>query len=345
MIIGGGGSPTSIYVVSGVFGALCWTMVAARCYVRHVLLKAFSKEDWLAVVSLLGFTVMLAFNVMIGMSGSGSHMVDLTHKKQADGLMWWWALEEVYIPTSALVKASVACVCLRLVDKRIEAVALKASIVAMIAYSLVFLCLNTFQCYPVNLFWLKALGADTTNKCEDPSFIGELQLMYSAVNAFADCAYSLTSCALVWKLHLPTGGYKWSVFIVLSFGIIACLAVIIRLPFLVSLKIGLMDFLYYTTHVANMSTVEIGLGIIAAAGSSLRPLLRTIVSRSKFIGTSVDPTSTRWNRKRDEEGYVRSGAVSRVLSDTGKLNFNNPRNDYAEVDIEKFELKSEDRNT
>lgn len=30
---------------------------------------------------------MIAFNVIIGMSGSGSHMVDLPHKKQADGLM------------------------------------------------------------------------------------------------------------------------------------------------------------------------------------------------------------------------------------------------------------------
>jgi len=316
-LIGGGGSPSSIYILNGIFMGITWVLVAARCYVRHFLLSAFSKEDALAILSLIGYTIQCAFNIMIGARGSGTHMIDLTPQERADGLMWWWAVEEVYIPTSVLVKASVACVCLRLLEKRSHIIGLYMYLGVVVAYSVVFFFLNMFQCHPPDLFWKKLLGADTTNKCMDLSFVGNLQLAYSAVNAVADIFLSVLSCSLVYKLHLPTGGYKASVFVVLSFGVLACCAVLIRLPFLVSLKIGLEDFMYYTTHVVNWSTVELGLGIIAAAGSSLRPLVRTIVSRSRFIGTSIDPTSTRWKRPRDQEGYIRSGAAPPTRSEAG----------------------------
>lgn len=55
VLVGGGGSPSSIYIVNGTFLGVTWVLVAARCYVRHFLLRAFSKEDWLAIISLVRF--------------------------------------------------------------------------------------------------------------------------------------------------------------------------------------------------------------------------------------------------------------------------------------------------
>lgn len=53
MMVGGGGSPESIYIINSTFLGIAWLMVSARCYVRHFLLHSFSKEDYLGVIALV----------------------------------------------------------------------------------------------------------------------------------------------------------------------------------------------------------------------------------------------------------------------------------------------------
>lgn len=105
-------------------------------------------------------------------------------------------------------------------ERRSHIIGIYMFIVIMIVYSLVFFFLNMFQCHPADLFWKKLLGADATNRCMDQSLVGNLQLAYSAINAIADIFLSVVSCTLVYKLHLPTGGYRASVVVVLSFGVL-----------------------------------------------------------------------------------------------------------------------------
>jgi len=58
---------------------------------------------------------------------------------------------------------------------------------------------------------------------------------------------------------------------ILGMGGLAAAAVIIRIPYLLILLHNYLDFLYYSPDAVNWSTVELGLGITAAAYVSMTP--------------------------------------------------------------------------
>ena len=64
------------------------------------------------------------------------------------------------------------------------------------------------------------------------------------------------------------------------------------------------DFLYSTMDVAIWSTVEVGIGIVASAAATLRPLFRVFFAGSKATngGSSAAPASNHWPKS----GYIRS---------------------------------------
>jgi hypothetical protein len=87
-------------------------------------------------------------------------------------------------------------------------------------------------------------------------------------------------------------------------------ATIIRFPYLYSLT-DIGDFLYSTSDVAIWSTVETGLGITASAVATLRPLLRSFFGHGSSAdgnGNSARP----WQRtgsNHPSNGYLRSHGV------------------------------------
>lgn len=86
-------------------------------------------------------------------------------------------------------------------------------------------------------------------------------------------------------------------------------ATIVRISFLKQLSQG--DFLHATTDVAIWSTIEPGIGIIASAKVTLRPLFRTFLSRSKFFGSARRnrDVSSPWPilGRANHQGYLKIG--------------------------------------
>ncbi|OBT97577.1 hypothetical protein VE01_04447 [Pseudogymnoascus verrucosus] len=67
-----------------------------------------------------------------------------------------------------------------------------------------------------------------------------------------------------------------SIAAILALGILAGVSAMIRIPYLQELKFT-NDYLYIAAYVNIWSTVEAGLGIIAASAYTLRPLFRSFL--------------------------------------------------------------------
>lgn len=79
------------------------------------------------------------------------------------------------------------------------------------------------------------------------------------------------------------------------------------------------DFLYSTMDVAIWSTVEVGIGIVASAAATLRPLFRVFFGGSMGTGggSSAPELSNHWPKS----GYMRSRSTTEAFalrSDIGK---------------------------
>lgn len=71
------------------------------------------------------------------------------------------------------------------------------------------------------------------------------------------------------------------------------------------------DFLYSTMDVAIWSTVEVGIGIVASAAATLRPLFRVFFAGSKATnGGSSAPASSHWPKS----GYIRSRGTNEAFA-------------------------------
>jgi len=81
----------------------------------------------------------------------------------------------------------------------------------------------------------------------------------------------------------------------------ACIAVLIRIPYVKVLVDNQHDFFYYSTDVVIWSAIEAGLGITAANIATLRPLFVEFLSRSRILGELASKRS---------QGYVSSRSKS-----------------------------------
>jgi hypothetical protein len=82
---------------------------------------------------------------------------------------------------------------------------------------------------------------------------------------------------------------------------------------------NIADFLWATTDVAIWSTIEIGIGIVASAAATLRPLFRVLLGSTR--NASGGKTSQQWGTPRDRPtGYMRRGPddAFQLRSDIGK---------------------------
>ncbi|KFY31853.1 hypothetical protein V493_00737 [Pseudogymnoascus sp. VKM F-4281 (FW-2241)] len=74
----------------------------------------------------------------------------------------------------------------------------------------------------------------------------------------------------------------------------------------------LSDFLYSTMDVAIWSTVEVGIGIVASAAATLRPIFRAFFAGSMGMGrgTSAPVHSSHWSKS----GYIRSKGTTEAFA-------------------------------
>ncbi|KAI0550759.1 hypothetical protein F4679DRAFT_191648 [Xylaria curta] len=253
--------------------SIAWLSVALRAYVRAVMMKSFQVDDWVMLAGLANFTVSCSF-VFTGLSyGLGRHNKSLSQHDEIEALKYQALATATYVSNMWLIKLSIGLFLFRLAVRNRYKWILGISIGVVGVWSLALFFWNIFQCSPVSAQWdYTILTNDPKSHCVSADEIVSAAYALSALTILSDWLYALIPIPMIWQVKM-TAQAKWSVIAVLSLGVFASIATLIRLGFLADLT-DVADILYAGTDAMIWTLVEPGIAISAASLATIRPLLR-----------------------------------------------------------------------
>ncbi|KAL2864848.1 uncharacterized protein BJX67DRAFT_383476 [Aspergillus lucknowensis] len=266
------GRSKAIIIVIAVTFALSLATVSLRCWVRLRLVRSFGWDDGFMVLA-MAFNVSFAICGLVGASFSiGRRLMDLDnpiHDAQM-GLLCWYLGQISYILTTTAMRQSIVFLLFRFTFERAHRIALYLVSFFSFAVGMIFLFFTIFQCRPVQFYWHRLT---MEGRCLDINMLINIVYFYSSVAAACDLTIGVLPALLIRHLRVSRRT-KIGVAIILGIGCVSSAAVLVRIPFLTSLKS--VEFLYATYHVSIWSNLEASLGIIAGSLAPLRPLARII---------------------------------------------------------------------
>ncbi|GKT48321.1 uncharacterized protein ColSpa_08502 [Colletotrichum spaethianum] len=258
-----------LFAVQLAFLIAAGIFVLARAYVKICIVKNVAVDDWLIFGAMIGYTAYGGIALHGVTNGAtGKHITELTVDQAAVSLRAWYICEVLYSPITLAIRTSIALLLLRLAPNKIHRWIIYANLVVVWMISIAFFCIMTFQCMPPSYFWRQLYG--DPGSCIDLNIVPDATIAHSIISALSDWCMGLLPIALLWNVNLNRRT-KVLVAILLSMGMVAGVALIVRIPYVKRLAIS-ADFLYETIDVAIWSVLEPALGIIAASVTSLRPL-------------------------------------------------------------------------
>ncbi|KAI1344653.1 hypothetical protein F5Y15DRAFT_118486 [Xylariaceae sp. FL0016] len=298
---------TNFFIVQVVLLVMTWTVSALRTYVKLFIQKRITIDDYLMLLALAGYTS-TAYFVLIAVSegGTGKPSDQLTDADNALSLRSWYINEVLSGPVSAAIRISIAILALRIAVVRWHKWILFAVIGLTSVLSLTYFFVVLFQCSPPSYFWTELEGA--SGRCLDPSVIPAVTMGFGAFSIVMDWIVGLLPIAMLWnvRINLRT---KVSVAALLSLGILAGIALLVRMFYLNQARIASRDFVRATINVATCAIIELALGIIAGCVATLPPLFKRIrigislesSKRSSHRVSAINRHSSFMSRKQRKE--------------------------------------------
>ncbi|KAF3344851.1 hypothetical protein BJF96_g8484 [Verticillium dahliae] len=260
-----------MFYIQLVFLIIAGLFVLLRVYVRAVLVKKVTLDDWLIFLAMLIYLVYGAVALDgIRNGATGKSLAELKIDDAAVSLRAWYICEVLYAPTTLAIRASVCVLLLRLASNKIHRWIIWINLAVVSVVSIAFFFLLVFQCSPVHFFWRQLYGIQGT--CIDRNIVPYATIAHSVISALSDWCLGLLPIALLWNVDINRRT-KVIIAILLSMGMVAGIALIVRIPFVRHMDIS-MEFLYATIDVAIWSIMEPALGIIAACTATFRPLFK-----------------------------------------------------------------------
>ncbi|KAJ0360058.1 hypothetical protein COL154_007804 [Colletotrichum chrysophilum] len=204
-----------------------------------------------------------------GTRGIGLLDVDLTPQKKLESLKLWWILELLNVCSTCLLKISVGYFLLRVAIERPHILTIWLLMAGTVVFGTTYLLMVAFQCRPVPTYWEQ--GPRTPDKCWPRQVILIMTIAATVINTSADFIFGTLPWFIVRSMNLPLGT-----------------------------KIVVVD---ETTTFAIWSTVEPGVGIIAASIATLRPLYKLVatkIRRTNSSGFRRDQWRQRQQARRNE---------------------------------------------
>ncbi|CAN8095686.1 unnamed protein product [Discula destructiva] len=261
------------------FQVLTWLSVALRTYVRVALTKNFQSDDWLMLVAQANFTLSCAF-IAVGLTrGLGRHNTTLPQWEEILAIKWQAIATATYITNMMFIKLSIGVFLLRLATQRRYRWIIWTSMGIVAAMSTALFLWDMFQCKPVAAQWDYTIPGYT---CVSPGQVVQAAYALSVLSILSDWLYALLPIAMLWNAKM-TPQAKATVSVVLSLGIFASIATLIRVKYLIDLT-DADDILYAGTNAMVWTLIEPGVAIVAASLVTIRPLLRQL--RLKGFETS-----------------------------------------------------------
>ncbi|KAF7904813.1 hypothetical protein BELL_0743g00050 [Botrytis elliptica] len=272
-----------------------WLSVGLRCYTRIVVSRTFGSDDYWIIIGMVAYTVDSIFAYIGIYYGIGVHAAQLTYDQLINAAKYQVLVEIGYILCTAIIKTSVGLLLLRITSvKTFYKYVIWISLAIIWIWTIVTFVISCVQCRPLKASW----DPLTPGVCLEPRIITNFAYAISAETIFFDWLFALLPIPMLWDIKMSLR-LKCSIMVILSLGIVASAATIIRVKYLVAF-LNVTDALYSITPVFIWSTIEIALGIIAASTATLRPLLRSW----KLLGFSSEHDSD------TEPGGPRSGSWS-----------------------------------
>ncbi|TDZ60811.1 hypothetical protein CTRI78_v004697 [Colletotrichum trifolii] len=254
----------SFLIAAGLF-------VCARAYVKVFIVKSVVIEDWLIFAAMLMYTVYGAVALHgVTQGATGKTILELTVDQASVSLRAWYICEVLYSPITLAIRTSICLLLLRLAPNKVHRWIIYGNLVVVWTISIAFFFIMTFQCMPPSYFWRQLYG--DPGSCINYNIVPDATIAHSVISALSDWCIGLLPIFLLWNVNLNRRT-KVLVAILLSMGMIAGVALIVRIPFVKHLAIS-TNFLYETIDIAIWTVLEPALGIIAASVTSLRPLFQ-----------------------------------------------------------------------
>jgi hypothetical protein len=190
-----------------------------------------------------------------------------------------------------------------------------------ILFYLFYIFQSIFQCLPVEHYWMR-VNPLHKGSCHDPSFVANSTYAQSALSIVTDFTYAGLPILIVRQLQMSR--YKRiSLSLMLGLGAVASVAVIVRIPYVVSLATT-HDFLWQTTDVAIWSCVEPGLGLTILNLVVTRPLFRSIFARFGDVTSAAISRNRGYSSKVSGYGKQSYGASTTMASTNGNTMCSDP---------------------
>ncbi|KAK6865659.1 hypothetical protein PG995_002187 [Apiospora arundinis] len=295
---------TRLFIVQTVSLVLATLACALRVYVRVFMVRKLLVEDWMMLAAVLFYiptSIIVLHSIALG--GTGLHTTQLTQQGILVALRAWYLGEVLYVPTATLIRMSIAFFLLRIAVKPWHVWITRINIVVILIINIVYFFLMVIQCTPPSFFWegpARIPGAH--GSCIDKAVVPISTIVHSVLSAISDWTLALLPIAMLWKVQINLRT-KISVAVLLSTGLVAGIALILRASYVKEIAIS-ADFLHDTVDVATWSVLEPALGIIAGCIATLRPLFKSLglsgLKRSrKYISSS--------NKKQSHSGGSSTG--------------------------------------
>ncbi|CZR65727.1 related to integral membrane protein pth11 [Phialocephala subalpina] len=268
-----------LVAVAALFLSLTYISVLLRCYVRARITKCFQLDDWLMVISQVIFTLSCSFILRGVHYGMGRHNSTLSQENQIQSLKYQAFATLSYVANMMFIKLSIAIFLLRIAVERPYIWILRISMIVVAVWSVAIFIYDLFQCIPVAAQW------DTTiknAKCDSGGSFAAAAYSISVMTIVTDWLYALLPIPMIWSVQMSVQA-KATVVFVLSLGVFASIATLIRLKYIVELTV-ISDVLCTTAMVWTL--VEPGVAITAASLITIRPLLRSF----NLAGFESDPS-------------------------------------------------------
>ncbi|KAI0901403.1 hypothetical protein F4806DRAFT_492291 [Annulohypoxylon nitens] len=242
-------------------------------------LKIWGWDDTLALLSYGTFIPSCIFTILACQYGLATPDAELTDSLKARAALYMGYWQMHYACSSNLVKAGIAVALLRLTTaQKTYRIIILGILISTPIFTVAVLIVLISTCNPLGAQWDLALGS-----CEVHTVMAYLSYIFTAFTVILDWACALIPYLLLKDLEMRKH-VKVSLIVVLTFGSLAGVCAIIRLPYLKYYLIE-EDQLFYFANIILWSNVENGIGIIAAALPPIRKLFR-------YYGTTKDQTSS-----------------------------------------------------
>ncbi|KAL4861397.1 hypothetical protein BDV12DRAFT_204067 [Aspergillus spectabilis] len=272
-----------LIAINFAFPALSTIAVLLRIYIR-VWTRTFAVDDWLICFAgiLYWAETATAFKV-IKYNWMGYHVWDIPSPNTQATLAWKYsyATEIIYNPILAIVKYSILFFLLRLTGQKI---AVRRAIWVIMALNTVVLIttllLTVFRCVPIASHW-NPLGYPDAKCLNFANFVTGT----ACASIFTDVLVLILPTWIVYNLRMAQK-QKLMLIGILSLGLVGIIAGVVRIILLDiydrKLAKGLLVDYNYNVYF-SLSTIEIGLVIVAACAPSFKPLVSKILP--KFFST------------------------------------------------------------